>query len=108
MSLPSPTVHRKQLYIRDEQTLQLPRGAVVLHLSAGYLGVGPNAQQLIEIWYHCDLDAPLVERRFRVVGTGHLADVDPVTHLGTVIHDRHVGGRGVWHVFDLGEVVQDG
>lgn len=101
MTLPSPTIHRTSLVIRDEQTLQLPRGAVALHVAAGYLGAGTTSP-IIELWYHCDPDQPLISRRFRVVGTGHLADADVYQHIGTVIHQLP-GGRGVWHVFDLGE-----
>ena len=101
LDLPSPSVHRYSLAIKDEVDARMPRGAIVLHVSAGYLGAGTN-HPIIELWAHVEVDAPLVPRRFRIVGTGHLADISPRTHVGTVIHDLP-GGRGVWHVFDLGE-----
>jgi hypothetical protein len=104
VSLPSPTIHRKQFGIIAEQTIRLPRGAALLHIAAGYIGAN-LANPVIELWYHCDLDQPLVARRFRIVGTGHLADVDPSQYFGTVIHDLD-RGRGVWHVFDLGEITE--
>jgi hypothetical protein len=102
MNLPSPSIHRYRLAIKDEQTLQLAAGAHPVHVTAGYLGAN-KAAPIIELWCHVDLDAPQTTHRFRVVGTGGLADLDPTTHIGTVIHDLP-GGRGVWHVFDLGEV----
>lgn len=103
--LPTPSVHRFWLPIgANDPRLRMPRGARVLHVSPSYLGVGPG-NPIIEIWAHGDLDAPDAERRFAIVATGHLADVDPATHVGTVIFEDRGFARDVVHVFDLGEAL---
>jgi hypothetical protein len=49
------------------------------------------------IWAACDLEAPRVERRFILVGTGHNLPDDAGAHLGTFqIH----GGALVFHLFE--------
>jgi hypothetical protein len=101
--LPSPTIHRLQLAITDEQDIDTFARARILHVSPTYLGV-TKGNPRIEVWVHVDPEhQPRAKRRFHLRGTGHLADVDPATHVGTVIHDLP-GGRGVWHLFDGGEV----
>lgn len=103
--LPSPAVHRTRLTITDVQTVRMPAGATLLHVAGARLGVGPHAQPVIDVWYHANVaDAPLVERAFRIIGTGVLADVPPDLHIGTVIFDDR-SWRDVWHVFDLLELV---
>lgn len=100
--LPSPTILRFWFPLKDDQVgVYMPRGSKVLHIAAGYLGVN-TANPIIELWALADPDETKVPHRFRVVGTGHLADVVAAHHLGTVMHDLP-GGRGVWHVFDVGE-----
>ena len=53
---------------------------------------------IITIWALVDTEAPLISRRFKVIGTGG-AITDYEKFLGTVFQ-----GPLVWHVFDCGEV----
>lgn len=59
------------------------------------------------IWAFVDTDAPAVERRIVIVGTGHDArkatrQCSPVSYIGTIqLHN----GKLVLHFFDKGEVV---
>lgn len=84
--------------VADRVILQIPQQAQLLMVKA----VGLSQ---IEIWALCEEDAPLVDRRLRVAGTGHhIQTVDAAVYVGsTVSHDSPA--RLVWHVFDLGEWV---
>jgi hypothetical protein len=98
------TIHRYTLDITDRQDTPMPSGAIPLHLAAGYLDTRDGHHPIIELWCAVDTEIPTASRSFAVVGTGRLADVEPFTYIGTVIHARpDQVGRGVWHVFDLGE-----
>jgi len=50
----------------------------------------------ITIWAVVEPKAARVMRRFRIVGTGHAFDVEPLEYLGTVQQ-----GAYVWHVFEV-------
>lgn len=47
------------------------------------------------IWIELDEEAPRIERRFWIYGTGHDIDVDSLVHVGSMV-DRTF----VWHVFE--------
>lgn len=107
------TIHRYTLAITDRQDIPMPSGAIPLHLAAGCLGIAPgfdgglaNNHPVIELWCAVDTELPTVPRNFAVVSTGHPADVEPFTYIGTAVHEL-AAGRGVWHVFDLGEEPDD-
>lgn len=91
------TIHRYQLDVTDVQHLQMPAGAIPLRVAAG-----TSRWPVIDTWYFVDTEAPRVQREFRVVGTGNPTDADPSCYIGSAVHEL-AGGRGVWHVFDLGE-----
>jgi hypothetical protein len=50
------------------------------------------------IWAEVDVEQPVASKSFKIVGTGHLLDVDPA-------HRRYVGtyhsGPFVWHLYEL-------
>lgn len=95
--LPAPTILRFELRLTAEQQITMPQGARLLHVSPhGHL---PR----IELWCHCDPRRPAAQRAIRIVGAGQFANVDPALHVGTVV-TQHPNGRGVWHVFDGGEI----
>ena len=69
-----------------------------VHVAAAQLGVGPNAQHIVEFWAEGTLDdLDLPERTFQVFGTGQ-----PLPHnavwIGTT--DRTSEGL-VWHLYEL-------
>ncbi len=81
------------LRVDDVVAVQMPAGARVL--SCG------NQYGEVCVWAVVDVAAPLVERRFRIAGTGHpLTAADAGAFVGTVML---VSGTLVFHVFDLGE-----
>jgi len=82
------------LPLSDDPIVPMPIGAEV---------ISAQGQDLTPvIWAIVDPDQPTVQRRFRIVGTGHpCEDVDFDQFVGTVqLH----GERLVFHVFDMGEV----
>ena len=72
--------------------LEVPKGLTPLRVDQQYGN--------IILWALVDPEAPLISRRFKVIGTGK-----PITITG---HEKFLGtvfqGHLVWHVFDLGEV----
>lgn len=95
------TVWRYPVEIADDQVIDMPAGAEILHVARRenhhvMLGfAGP--QDAIELWARVDPDAPVEPRHICVVGTGHWLGDDPVIHLGSV---QVAEGRLVFHVFE--------
>ena len=91
-------VFRWTFRVEDQVSLSLPEGAELLMVKA----VGLDH---IEMWALVNEDAPMVDRRLRIAGTGHhIQTVDTAVYVGsTISHDGPA--RLVWHVFDLGEWV---
>lgn len=71
------------------QAIEMPAGAQILH-------VGVQMEQIVCIWALVDENAPMEERSFAVVGTGHPVP-ENTAHVGSVL--MH-GGAFVWHVFE--------
>lgn len=95
------TVYRYPLKLEDEQVIEMPAGAEILHVARRenhhvVLGVA-GVQDAIELWARVDPEEPLRPRHIRVAGTGHLLGSAELVHLGTVQISE---GRLVFHVFE--------
>lgn len=89
------TVYKYQFKIDDDVRLMLPADARILHVAMQFEPGLPC------VWVLLDPTAPIVERRFRLAGTGHPieASIGSVTHHGTFLM---AGGRLVFHLFEIG------
>ena len=68
------------------------------HVEATRLGVGPNAQHLVEFWAEGTLDGTgRTDRWFQVFGTGH-ALPDGAQYWGTTARTPE---DGVWHLYEV-------
>lgn len=83
------TIHKYRLNITDQQTVDLPRGALIL--SAGLDPAG-----VLCLWAAVDTDKPAQPREIRIFGTGHPVPETPIRFIGTVNQ-----GSFMWHVFEL-------
>jgi hypothetical protein len=83
------TVWKSVLRYTQQQTVRMPAGAEILHVALQN-GV-PN------IWYRCDPNQPMEDRRIAIVPTGK-ASPDPSEgrYIGTLIY---VNGA-IHHYFD--------
>ena len=73
-------------------TVQLPAGARILHFD-------DQPRVGLCLWEAHDPQELRTElRSFQLVGTGHLADVDPARHIGTILV---ADGEFVWHLFEV-------
>ena len=80
--------------VNDLLTLSVPKGAELLTMQV------QNGEPCI--WALVDPSAPKVTRAFAVRGTGHDASgLEASKHVGSF---QLLGGRLVFHVFDLGEL----
>ena len=70
-------------------TLDLPRGAVVVHVAA--------QNDMPTIWVRLDPGAPKVLRMYEVFATGEPVPGD-AAYCGTA---HTVGGALVWHIFEV-------
>lgn len=89
-------IFKYPIEIADRVSILMPKGARILCFQ--------TQEEIPCIWAAVDPGALMVPRRFRVVGTGHevKVDVDSMAsaYVGTA---QMMGGRLVWHLFDLGE-----
>lgn len=86
------TIWKFPLLINDLVELQMPKGAVVLHVALQ--GKQPC------LWALVNSTEPTEIRKFRIVGTGHLISLNEVpllTYIGSFL--MH-GGALVFHVFE--------
>lgn len=87
-------VWKYELSLRQEQRIEMPVGAKILHVA--------EQHGILCLWALVAPGANRVNRRLMIAGTGHLTvPQDEWTHVGTALCD---GGEFVWHVFDGGEV----
>lgn len=73
-------------------TVQMPSGAAVIHAA--------SQDDIPTVWAEVDSDAPVEERTFEVVGTGHPLVGPPSferCYRGTAITKD---GRFVWHIYE--------
>lgn len=86
--------------VDPEKPVEMPAGARLL--SVAFQGDD------LCVWAEVDPDAPKVQRRFTVVGTGHDLPSAPGEFVGTAHTDGIAGifgfGALVFHVYDQGEV----
>jgi hypothetical protein len=85
------TVWKFSLEITDDQIVEMPEPAELLHVAEQY--------GRLMLWARVDPVAPLVNRLILIRGTGHSVGSQP--HVGTV---GQAGGYLVRHVFDGGRV----
>lgn len=88
-------IYKYTLDVENVQIIEMPKGAVLLHVA--------SVNDSICLWAQVDPEAPMVKRRFGLGGTGkgfieHAGDGG---YVGCAITMR---GLHVWHVFDYGEV----
>lgn len=82
-------VYKFPFGVDDDVTLTMPRDAEIVHV---------DAQQGVPcVWARVDPDADLVDRRFRLAGTGHDLP-DGLTHVGSF---QLAGGALVFHLFEV-------
>lgn len=86
------SIYKYELRVDDEQIVQLPRGAQVLCVQ--------TQRERPCLWCLVDVDAPIEPRTFRIYGTGHPFDRDPLDtrYIGTF---QLRGGQLVFHVFEV-------
>ena len=88
------TVWKFPMRIADVAVAEMPKGARLLR--AGI------QNDTFCVWALVDPEAPKVERRVRIAGTGHPIAAD-LTEVYVNTFEMH-GGALVFHVFDLGEL----
>lgn len=93
------TIYKYPLRVEDEVTLRLPEPAQVLSVQV------QHGQPCVWAIVDPTPGAPLVERRFRVIGTGHYLEWPTGTFLATI--QMH-GGALVFHVFDTTPLAGEG
>lgn len=76
------------LHKPDRPVIEMPNSARILTLQT-QLG-HPH------IWAEVDTDAPLVRRRFQIVGTGHALPERPRAYVGT-----WQSGEFVFHLYEI-------
>ena len=81
-------VWKYPLEMLEMQTIQIPAGAKLLH-------VDTQGTERPVLWAAVNPDMPMENRRFVVVGTGHLEIPKDCVYVGTA-----VGPVYVWHVFE--------
>jgi hypothetical protein len=84
------------LMLDDKKSIEMPAGARLLAVGTQF--------GFPCIWAMCDETAPLVWRMFAIYGTGHQLPRNPGTYVGTVMTHND---DPVWHIFDLGEQLQE-
>ena len=86
-------VYKYAIPVGDFRDVALPEGAEILTVQVQH-----DEPQL---WAVVDPEAPLVTRRFRLLGTGHSTDNDVGRHNYIGTYQLHDGGL-VFHLFELG------
>lgn len=84
------TIYKYTLEVTDEQTVNMPSGAKILHLE--------EQHSSICMWALVDREEPNIARIFQIFGTGHQIPESALrTYIATVLTDQ---GRFAWHVFE--------
>jgi hypothetical protein len=81
------TIYKYPIKITDEQEIQMPAHANVLH-------VGLDPQGTPCLWAMVDTAKPMEPVSVLVVGTGNPMPFEPLRHVGSFVQ-----GPFVWHVF---------
>jgi hypothetical protein len=89
------TIWKYELKVTDEQTVDMPSGAMILSVAAVELGWDSGAiGAVLTVWARVDSEQPMEARTFFVVGTGNQMPKKGTVYLGTVQMPPFV-----WHVF---------
>ena len=85
-------VYKYSIPVGDYRNVELPEGAEILTVQAQF--------DEPHMWALVDPDAPMVTRKFLLLGTGHSCDEDisRSDYIGT--YQLHGGGL-VFHLFEL-------
>lgn len=83
-------VFKYELPVGDEVSIDMPRGAEILHVDV------QNHRPYL--WARVDASAPPEARHFRFAGTGHTLDDRVGKHVGSFLME---GGHLVFHIFEL-------
>ncbi|SEG75568.1 DUF7352 domain-containing protein [Sphingobacterium lactis] len=87
-------IHKFILPMKEESTIEMPYGAKIIK--------GENQEGFVAIWAIVELDAPNVERNFRLYKTGQKFDCGDVSKLEFIGRaDIHVGMDLGMHIFEL-------
>lgn len=87
-------VWKYDLPVADEQTLDLPEDAELLHVASQH-----GYADMVQLWARVEPTRAYERRQIVMRGTGHLLGEEP--YIGTVVT---ANGALVWHVFDGGVV----
>ena len=79
-----------ELAITDLQTVLMPKGAKLLDVQV--------QNERCCLWALCDENAPKVERRIAIYGTGYQVLGDTLEYIGTF---QMQGGSLVFHAFEI-------
>ena len=74
----------------DVQTIEMPKNSIIVN-------VGMQKRDLC-MWVEVDKEEEMVERYFRVFGTGHPIDISVKDYRGT---GMDVGLNLVWHIYEV-------
>ncbi len=87
----SKVIYKYQFRITSVVHVSMPEGAKVLHFG--------NQHERLTIWVEVDTDAPIVEKRFWVIGTGQMIpDTVELNYVGTASFND---GRLIWHLYEV-------
>lgn len=96
------TVYKYSLSLTDTQTIKMPRGAKIVH--TGLQWFNAENDHHICLWAEVDSEfvEDLVDRRFDIVGTGHIILRNDAFYVGTVQMPANMWGNVfVWHVYEV-------
>ena len=83
-------IFKYKLELTDIQILRMPKDASILSAQFQF--------GTLFLWALVDPDKDEVERRIRIIGTGHPIDnINNLSHIDTV---QQAGGTFIWHVFE--------
>ena len=86
-------IYKYPVPITDSFILEMPLEAKLLSFQM--------QNDIPSLWAAVWENSSLEDRKFRVVGTGHDIDMDTVKQfIGTI---QQMGGRFVWHLFEVKE-----
>lgn len=86
------TIYKYPIQIEDYLNIEMPKDAQILSIQT------QNGE--LQMWALVDNKSPLVERKFKLVGTGHPIgeDLSTLSYLGTF---QLLNYRIVFHLFEI-------
>ena len=90
------TVYRKEL-VGGLNEVKLPVGSKVLRAA---MSLSDNGKEVVSIWYQCDTENGMEDRRFVVYGTG--ADMSEIDgYIKEYIGTAFKSNRYAFHVYEV-------